>query len=210
MNDSSDPRPGTPRPGRATSAQRDRPKLPKMARQNSQRMTGEERRAAVLDAAITEIAEHGYHGTSTNTIARRAGISQPYLYALFPSKKDLFLAAYQQVGEQVRQIFSEAAHADGDPAEKLTRMAQAYRSLLGDRRLLAFQLQAYAACADPEIRSEVSATLVHSMETLESRTGVPRSEVIRFTAFGMYLTIAAAAGLPNEWWPQRAELQAVG
>ena len=57
------------------------------------RMTAQERRAAVLEAARDHFADHGYHGASTDAIARDAGISQPYLFRLFKTKKDLFIAA---------------------------------------------------------------------------------------------------------------------
>jgi AcrR family transcriptional regulator len=168
-------------------------------------MSADERRAVVLAAAITEIAEHGYHGASTSAIARRSNISQPYLYALFPSKKDLFLAAYKQVGEELRRVFTEAARSSTGREDTLRRMGGAYRSLLGDRRLLTFQLQAYAACGDPEIRAEVAAGFTGWMEAVERATGAPRSEIVRFSAFGMYLTIAGALDLPREWWPSGAD-----
>jgi AcrR family transcriptional regulator len=164
-------------------------------------MSADERRAVVLEAAITEIAEHGYHGASTSAIARRSKISQPYLYALFPSKKDLFLAAYKQVGEELRRVFADAARGASGRDDMLRRMGEAYRSLLGDRRLLTFQLQAYAASGDPEIRAEVAAGFIASLEAIERATGAPRAEIIRFNAFGMYLTVAGALDLPRDWWP---------
>ena len=58
------------------------------------RSSSEERREQVIDAAVREFAEHGFHATSTTAIAKRAGISQPYIYALFPNKHELFLAAH--------------------------------------------------------------------------------------------------------------------
>ena len=58
------------------------------------RQTAEERREAVLDAATHEFAVKGFHGASTEDIARAAGISQPYLFRLFGSKKELYLAAF--------------------------------------------------------------------------------------------------------------------
>ena len=60
------------------------------------RNTAEERRKDVLDAALEVFAEHGLSGSSTDEIARRAGISQPYLFRLFRTKKELFIAAIEQ------------------------------------------------------------------------------------------------------------------
>ncbi|PZS08601.1 MAG: hypothetical protein DLM64_12245, partial [Solirubrobacterales bacterium] len=61
-----------------------------MATVSRQLSTAEDRREHVLAAAISEFAQHGYHAASTAAIAKRAGISQPYIYALFASKLELF------------------------------------------------------------------------------------------------------------------------
>ena len=58
----------------------------------TKRKSAEERREAVLDAALVEFAEHGLHGGSTEAIAAKAGISQPYVFRLFGTKKELFTA----------------------------------------------------------------------------------------------------------------------
>src|SRR2546428_9919981 len=73
------------------------------------RHTAEERRAEVLQAAVAEFALHGLHGTSTEMIARRIGISQPYIFRLFPSKKELFLAAIDQCFDRVEAAFRNPA-----------------------------------------------------------------------------------------------------
>ena len=61
------------------------------------RLSADERREQVLDAAVEEFGERGYHGASTANIAKRAGISQPYIYALFSDKRELFLAVHHRV-----------------------------------------------------------------------------------------------------------------
>ena len=70
----------------------------------SQRQTAEERREAVLAAATREFAEKGLHGASTDTIARAAGISQPYLFRLFGSKKGLYLATVQRSKDELDRV----------------------------------------------------------------------------------------------------------
>ena len=65
-------------------------------------MPAAERRELVLDAAVAEFAVHGLAGTSTEDVARRAGISQPYLFRLFPTKKALFLALVDRCFRRVR------------------------------------------------------------------------------------------------------------
>src|SRR5256885_16964296 len=116
-----------------------------------QRMPAAERRELVLDAAVAEFATHGLAGTSTEDVARRAGISQPYLFRLFPTKKALFLALVERCFRRGQDAFTGAAgDLAGDAA--LEAMAHAYELLLGGRKLLLMQMQAYAARDDPEIR----------------------------------------------------------
>ena len=98
-----------------------------------------DRRREVIDAAVAEFAEHGFHGASTPAIARRAGISQPYIYALFPSKKALFLAPHTRVVDRIRDGFATAvADADG-PDEALSRAGRSFAD--PDREALLCQLQ---------------------------------------------------------------------
>ena len=56
------------------------------------RQTAEVRREAVLEAAAAEFSRKGLHGASTDAIAKAAGISQPYLFRLFGTKKELYFA----------------------------------------------------------------------------------------------------------------------
>ncbi len=73
------------------------------------RQSAEERREAVLDAAAEAFARGGLHGTSTEDIARTAGISQPYLFRLFGSKKELFLAVNEACFARTLETFRTAA-----------------------------------------------------------------------------------------------------
>src|SRR3989442_15686800 len=121
-----------------------------------QRMPAVERRELVLEAAVAEFASHGLAGTSTEDVARRAGISQPYLFRLFPTKKALFLALVDRCFRRVEDAFMAAA-GDRTGDEALAAMASAYELLLEDPTLLLLQMQAYAACDDPQIRAATPA-----------------------------------------------------
>jgi AcrR family transcriptional regulator len=165
-------------------------------RQTRQRMPAAERRGLVLEAAVAEFAVHGLAGTSTEDVARRAGISQPYLFRLFPTKKALFLALVEQCFGRVRDAFTEAAgDLAGDAA--LEAMAHAYEVLLEDRTLLLMQMQAYAACDDPEIRAATRAGYKKLWEMVERITGLPFQRVVDFFAVGMLMNVAAAMDLPS-------------
>jgi AcrR family transcriptional regulator len=169
--------------------------------ETKQRMPAAERRELVLDAAVAEFAVHGLAGTSTEDVARRAGISQPYLFRLFPTKKALFLALVDRCFQRVRDTFIAAA-GDSTGEEALTAMADAYERLLDDRILLLLQMQAYAACDDPEIRAATRAGFKKLWELVERLTGLPFQTVVDFFAVGMLMNVAAAMDLPavDERW----------
>src|SRR5689334_7113822 len=125
-----------------------------MAATTTTRKTAQERREALIEAASVEFARGGLHGASTDDIARRAGISQPYLFRLFRTKKELFLAAVERCFDDTTAIFRQAAEG-AQPAGRLEAMGLAYCELLRDRSRLMMQMQTYAACDDPDVRDAV-------------------------------------------------------
>ena len=169
--------------------------------QTGQRMKAGERRETVLAAAVAEFAARGLAGTSTEHVARAAGISQPYLFRLFPTKKALFLALVDRCFRQVAAAF-EAAAADRVGEDALEAMADAYHQLLQDRTLLLLQLQAYAACDDPEIRDATRTGFKQLWALVERLSGLPYERVVMFFAMGMLMNVAAAMDLPavDERW----------
>ncbi len=165
---------------------------------------GANRREEVLKAAVAEFAAHGYHGASTVAIARRAGISQPYVHALFGSKKALFLAAHDRVVAAMRDAFAEQAGAvrDAAPGEALRAMGRAFTGMLRARHELLCQLQGYAAAGDPEIRAQVRRGFIELFDAVAEMTGAGRDEVALFMAGGMFFTVAGALEVPAEYWPK--------
>src|SRR3954470_17246684 len=109
-----------------------------MAATPSTRRSAGERRRDIVEIAISHFAQHGYNGTSTDQVAREAGISQPYLFRLFGTKRELFLACHTAMSQRIAESFAEAAR--GLPQEaRLPAMGKAYTSLLADRPSLLFQ-----------------------------------------------------------------------
>src|SRR5258708_23472919 len=105
--------------------------LSAMAQTSRVRMSADERRELVLEAALSEFAVSGLAGTSTEDVARRAGISQPYLFRLFPTKKALFLELVERCFRRVGDVFTAAA-GDAVGEEALRAMGEAYAKLLED------------------------------------------------------------------------------
>jgi AcrR family transcriptional regulator len=174
-----------------------------MARQATRtRTSSEERRKQLIDAAVTEFAANGFHATSTTAIAKRAGISQPYVYALFPNKHDLFLAANAEVKERIRGAFAEAARGLETAEERLHAMGGAYIELLENREEIMFQHQANAAAGDPELRDPIRREFIRLFDDIVQLSGAGEEEVWNFIAHGMMLNVIAALDLPERFFPK--------
>jgi AcrR family transcriptional regulator len=169
------------------------------------RLSAAERRDDVLDAALVAFAAGGYEGTSTEDIAREAGISQPYLFRLFGTKKELFKATVARCFRRTLDAFQDAAEGlRGE--EALHAIGRRYREqLLADRTYLRAQMQAYAACDDPEICRVVRDGYGDLVAYVERVSGLPSDHVAQFFATGMLLNVLAAmnVGDGGESWAQR-------
>jgi AcrR family transcriptional regulator len=156
-----------------------------------ERMSGRQRREQLLELAAEEFAKAGLHGTSTETLARRAGITQTYVFRLFGSKKALFLQVVERAFERLTEGMDQAAEGRTS-RDALTAMGRFYDSALADRTGLLVQLQAFAACGDPEVREVVRDRMARMWTVAAERTGLPPVAVKTFLAYGMLLNTAAA------------------
>jgi AcrR family transcriptional regulator len=176
------------------------------------RQTAAARREAVLEAARHEFARHGLHGASTDVIARKAGISQPYLFRLFGSKKELFLAVNDACFARTLDTFRQAA-AGTSGEDALRAMGQAYMALIEqDRTMLQGQLQAYAASVeDDDIRESAARGYGRLVDFVETVSGADRRTISSFFATGMLLNVLAAMQYtledapPDSWAARLAE-----
>ncbi len=165
-----------------------------MSAVTARRHTAEERREEIVTAAMAEFALGGLNGTSTEVIARRAGVSQPYLFRLFGTKKDLFLAAVERGFDRTKQAFERAIEGV-DPDSAMPAMGRAYGDLLNDRTLLLVQMHAYAACEDPQVRAVVRERFADLYRFVAKATGADTPAVRQFFATGMLMNVAAAMDL---------------
>src|SRR5918996_63076 len=160
------------------------------------RQTAEERREAVLDAAKHEFAVKGFHGTSTEDVAQAAGISQPYLFRLFGSKKDLYVAAYRRCSEDVYTAFAAAAEGKSGK-EALYAMGKAFVEIIQDRDVLMFMLKSWSS-DDPEIQRVTRTDWRNLVDLAEQASRESPEAVSRFFANGMLITILMALGMFEE------------
>jgi AcrR family transcriptional regulator len=167
------------------------------------RVPASERRNALIESAVHEFARGGLNGTPVDRIARSVGVAQPYVFALFGSKRELFLAAVERVFERTAEIFTTAAERY-DPAtappgvDMLRAMGLAYRRLLTeDRDWLMLQHHAYAACDDPAIRERVRRAYAGLIRHVQELSGAPPERIDEFFRYGMWLNVAAAMGVQD-------------
>jgi AcrR family transcriptional regulator len=157
--------------------------------------TAEQRRTELVAAAVGVFAERGYHAAPTTDIAKAAGISQAYLFRLFPTKAELFVAAFNDTSERMHSNFREAANrARAQGTEPLEEMGKAYGDLLDrDRDLLRVQMHAQvAAGSDPLIRDAVQSCFKTLYETVARESGAGPEELRVWFAHGMLCNVMAA------------------
>ncbi|MFF1839654.1 TetR/AcrR family transcriptional regulator [Streptomyces sp. NPDC058231] len=165
-------------------------------------MSAEERRESVIVAAITEFARGGYNATSTEAIAKRVGVSQPYLFRLFPNKEAMFLAASDRCLADTRKVFAQAG--DGLQGEEaLHAMAAAYQRLIvEDPDKLLMQMQMYAAVAaaeaagDHEFGAAARAGWLQMWDEVHLALGADPGETTQFLAYGMLINTLTSLGFP--------------
>ena len=168
------------------------------------RMSAEERRESVVRAAMTEFARGGYYGTSTEAIAKRVGVSQPYLFRLFPGKKAIFLAAAERCVEDTIRMFEDAAEGvEGE--EALHAMGDAYRKVVSEEpERLMMQMQMYLAVAaaeqegDHEFGEAVRAGWTRLWDTVHLPLGADVGETTTFMAYGMLINCLVTMGFPPD------------
>lgn len=160
------------------------------------RQAAADRRTAIVDAAVQEFGLRGFDGATTDAIARRVGISQPYVIRLFGSKRALFAAAVDRVFTEVERAFTEAAEAAPE-GERLPAMGAAYIRLLDDRDLLLMHLQTFAAAGDPETRALVRERMAALRTRVGELSGADDDRLREFFALGMLLNVVAALDLPE-------------
>jgi len=170
-----------------------------MAAATRQLSTAAERREALIEAAVTVFAERGFHGTPTTEVAKAAGISQAYLFRLFPTKSDLYVAGvercYARLAAAMRRGAETARAASADP---LDGMGMAYLELMQDRTTLQATLHAFAAGAsdDPAIRDAVRRGYGELYALCQRLSGADAERMRGFFAQGMLCTVLAGMDAP--------------
>ncbi len=173
------------------------------------RLTGPQRKAAVVETACRVFSKSSYHGSTTAQIARETGVTEPVLYRHFASKRELYLACLDAVWEQVRTMWTTALEADADPSTWLRTIGKAYLEARAAARVVLVDLWIQAlteAADDPEIRRALRAQVreVHSfvadvIRRSQEAGGIiperdPDAEAWIFISLGLLTTIDRRLG----------------
>ena len=118
------------------------------------RMSADERRELILAAATRAFAQGGYHGTSTDAVAKEVGVSQPYVVRMFGTKLDLFLEVFDRAAQRIRSAFRavlDQGPFDPESEDDRARMGMAYFVLLRDHDFLQVMMHGFSGGGVPEI-----------------------------------------------------------
>jgi AcrR family transcriptional regulator len=162
-------------------------------------MKPEDRRELVLDAAVRAFARGGYAGTSTDAVAREAGVSQPYVVRIFGTKLDLFLEVFDRVMERIGVAFADELASgpfDPDSEEDWGRLGATYTGLLVDRNLLMVMMHGMVASGEPRIGALSRDCMAKVFRMLKS-TGCTDEQARDFISQGMLLNVMLAMEAPD-------------
>lgn len=160
-----------------------------------------------MAAAVDCFAQKGFYGTTTHEIAEWVGISQPYLYRLYPNKQALFAAAVDHVSVVMTEtLVAHSPAPDGarpTPEAALDAARGAYAALVADRNVLRFLMHANCAAGEPLVAQAVRRCYAKQVETVRQLLGDDEA-VRRWFGAGMLDNVVAVLGLADidEPWAQ--------
>ena len=165
------------------------------------RLTAAERGEEVLRAAVKAFGASGYAGTTTDEIARLAGVSQPYVVRLFGTKQRLFLAALESVCDRLEQAFRDAAERE----PTLISLSSSFETMLSEEEVLRILLHGCSASAEPAIGDVVRERFARVYRMVRDLTGASPAQAREFLGSGVLLTAMSAmdprliGGSPAPW-----------
>ncbi len=163
------------------------------------RMSADQRRELVLAAATRAFARGGFAGTSTDAVAREAGVSQPYVVRIFGTKQELFLEVFERAARRIEEAFGAVLAEDGfDAADEADRerLGEAYTELLGDRDMMLCLMHGFTGGDNDEIGAAARGSMGRIFGMLRDG-GMPEDDARDFIAYGMLLNVLMAMHAPE-------------
>jgi AcrR family transcriptional regulator len=182
-----------------------------MSAPTRRRLTAEERRSTILDAALTAFSQKGYHATSLDDIAGEAGVSKALIYEHFASKQELHA---DLIARNARELTQRVAGALSSvevesTVERLATGLEAFFAFVEERRDAWRML--FRDAAEPEssavldrmveqVTAEVTVLISQDPGARElTRVGDDRS--LRLLA---EMLVGGAQSMAN-WWAEHPE-----
>jgi len=167
-------------------------------------MSAADRREAILDAARGAFADRGFHETSLDAVAERAGVSKALLYEHFSSKRELYVAMLEMhVHELVERI--SGAVAGAEPGEPRMRAGlEAFFGFVEERRG-AWRIM-FRNSDDPDVsirldrlRDEVAAAIIQLMSEDAAAQGLDFPKMPQMVEMIAQQIVGAMQSLAD-WW----------
>ena len=163
------------------------------------RMSSEQRREQIVVAAIAVFGARGYEGTTTDDVARTAGVSQPYVVRLFRSKENLFLAAMQSSLDQLMSAFRVALADEASDKPISKRIGEAYVELLNTRGLHQTLSHAWLLGGHPMIGPAARRGFAQVWQFFREDAGLDADEARAFLAEGMLINVMIGMRLVDDY-----------
>lgn len=162
-------------------------------------MSSDERREQIVAAAIAMFGARGYEGTTTDDVARAAGVSQPYVVRLFGSKESLFLAALSASSDALMAAFREALADDASDLELPQRIGDAYVQLVSVRGLHQTLSHAWLLGSHPVIGPAARKIFADVWQFFREEVGFSAEEASSFLAQGMLINVMIGMRLVDDY-----------
>ena len=178
------------------------------------RMSAEERRAELIDAAVVVLSRDGVAGTTTRSIVAEAGMQIGVFHYCFRSKEELMREVMKTVSEHSFDAVREVLAGGGDASELISGVIDAHWAHLCSRpqeHLLVYELTHYAlrqpgeqpaAQAQYEHYLQAFEGFLHTVEEVGGVTWRSRTEVLS------RLILATLQGLTFQWLVDRDDVMA--
>lgn len=157
----------------------------------------------VVSAASEEFAAHGYAGATTDAIARKAGVSQPYVVRLFGSKEKLFLHCCEQAFEAAQAAFRSAIASTDERPVPEPLLGSAYAELVANPVIVGLLVQQYGLGSHPTLGPAVRAWYVDMFRLLRDEAELPEERARMFFGRGMLINILLTLGIKPDDDPSR-------
>lgn len=161
------------------------------------RIPADQRREQILAVASELFGERGYAGTTTDQVAKAAGISQPYVVRMFGTKEQLFLEALERARDALMVTFRRVLAEPGDGRSLEVRLGSEYIDLVADRGILRILMHAFLSGSDPVVGPAARTGFLDIFRFLTDEAGFTTEQCVEFLSRGMLYNTILALELPS-------------